>query len=205
MEEIIEYELLTFEWEVNYGFEVEPTSLSVKDESDLPEAETDSEATIICDAKGIPMGTSIEDIKLRRQIIYDFYEEWKTTHPEKAVFNQSLQADILIRQESVVEAAAHAAKRYKSTLAVLRLDEVLAGAVQVATDAPKPGNKNQSKLVKMLLMSFVADEIGKVKLTVGVRRSSLDKIQYGITALEEGERIAPTVSMKGKKKAPHKK
>lgn len=161
-------------------------------------------SALSCDANGIPVGTSLEDIKLRRQIIFDFYEEWKIQHPEKAVYNQYLKADILIRQESVVEAAAHASKRYKSTLAVLRLDEILAGAVQIATDAPKPGNKNQSKLVKMLLMTFEDKIIGKVKLTVGVRRGSLDKIQYGITAIEEGERIAPVISKNGKKKAPHK-
>ena len=37
-----------------------------------------------------------------------------------------------------------------------------------------------------------------IKLTVGVRRRSQDKIQYGITALEDGENIM-------KNKASHKK
>lgn len=204
MEVIFEYELLNFVWETSYDFDAAHESSKVRDESDQTEPDGNSVSTLLCDADGIPMGTSLEAIKLRRQIIFDFYEEWKILHPEKAVYNQSLKADILIRQESVVEAAAHASKRYMSTLAVLRLDEILAGAVQVASDAPKPGNKNQSKLVKMLLMSFEDKAIGKVKLTVGVRRGSLDKIQYGITAMEEGERIAPAVGKNRKKKAPHK-
>lgn len=110
----------------------------------------------------------------------------------------------MIRKESVVEAAAHASKRYKSTLAVLKLDELLANAEVIDTDAPKQGNKNQMKLVKMILMSYNMADIGIIKLTVGVRRRSLEKIQYGVTALEQGETISPASKGK-KKKASHKK
>ena len=88
--------------------------------------------------------------------------------------NKSLRADILIRKESVVEAAGHAAKRYKSTLAVFKLEEILSGAVQVALDIPKRDNKNQSKLIKMILMSYKDVSLGTIKLTVGVRNRTLD-------------------------------
>lgn len=141
---------------------------------------------------------------MRQKIIYQFYDNWKREHVEKAIYNKNLMTNILIRKESVVEAAAHASKRYKSTLAVLRLEELLANAEVVDTDVPKQGNKNQMKLVKMILMSYNIADIGTIKLTVGVRRRSLDKIQYGITALEHGETISPVNKCKSKKKAPHK-
>ena len=62
----------------------------------------------------------------------------------------------------------------------------------------KLGDKNQEKLTKMIVMSYQCPNIGMIKLTVGVRRRSQDKIQYGITALEDGENIM-------KNKASHKK
>ena len=74
-------------------------------------------------------------------------------------------------------------------------------ARQVAVDKPKSGNKNQAKLTQMLLMSYNCPEIGMIKLTVGVRRRTSDKVQYGITALREGETIKPSKT----KKASHKK
>ena len=160
-----------------------------------------ADAAIEYDADGIPMGDSREEIKIRQRMIFDFYEKWKAAHPEKSVYNRNLRADILIRKESVVEAAAHASKRYESTLAVMKLDEVLSEARQVAVDKPKSGNKNQAKLTQMLLMSYNCPEIGMIKLTVGVRRRTSDKVQYGITALREGETIKPSKT----KKASHKK
>lgn len=110
----------------------------------------------------------------------------------------------MIRKESVVEAAGHAAKRYKSTLAVFKLEEILSRAVQVAYDMPKRNNKNQSKLIKVILMSYNDTFLGTIKLTVGVRNRTLDKIQYGITALKENETIEP-LCLQEKNKAPHKK
>lgn len=202
MEEVLEYELLDIEWELNYEFDLELPGRIVRDTTG--EAEEESKPSLVFDKNGIPMGESPEAIKLRKQIIFDFYEDWKISHPEKSVFNKSLKADILIRKESVVEAAGHAAKRYKSTLAVLKLDEILSGAIQVALDMPKRDNKNQSKLIKMILMSYKDASLGTIKLTVGVRNRTLDKIQYGITALKENETIEP-LNQQEKKKAPHKK
>lgn len=202
MEDNFEYELLNIEWELNYEFDLESPGRMVRDTTG--EAEEEPKLSLEFDKNGIPMGESPEAIKLRKQIIFDFYEEWKSKHPEKSVYNRSLNAEILIRKESVVEAAGHAAKRYKSTLAVFKLEEILSGAVKVALDIPKRDNKNQSKLIKMILMSYKDASLGTIKLTVGVRNRTLDKIQYGITALKENETIEP-LNLHEKKKAPHKK
>lgn len=201
LENTYEYELIDIAFEFDYEQPEEESNRVSEENTD------DSEKNVIpieYDEDGIPKGNTAEEIKMRKQIIFQFYEKWKNDHPEKAVFNKNLNEVILIRKESVVEASGHAPKRYKSTLAVLRLDEVLSNAVQVAIDNPKPGNKNQAKLIKMILMSYNCPGIGTIKLTVGVRRQSHDKIQYGITAINEGEKIEPINSGK-KKKAPHKK
>lgn len=200
----LEYELIDITWLLNYTEASEADGI-VAEEEITCSVSTSSDASVLeYDANGIPMGTTAEDMKIRKQLIFDFYERWKEDHPNRAVFNSNINADILIRKESIVEAAGHASKRYKSTLAVFKLDEVLAGATQVDIDLPKPDNKNQQKLVRMILMSYNCPDIGIIKLTVGVRRRSLDKIQYGITALSEGENIIPEVSSKTKK-TPHKK
>jgi len=193
--EILEYELIDICIDSsNYqeGEETAPSSACDVAEGNKPAPK------IKYDADGIPMGNSIQEIKLRKQIIFQFYEKWKDEHPDKSVFNKDLQSEIFIKKESVVEAAGHSPRRYKSTLAVLRLDEILTNAIKIDEDKPKPGDKNQEKLTKMIVMSYQCPELGLIKLTVGVRRRSNDKVQYGITALEEGETI-------GKNKASHKK
>lgn len=202
MEDLLEYELLNIEWVLNYEFDLESQGRIVRDTTG--EAEEAAKPPLVYDENGIPMGISSEDIKQRRQMIFCFYEQWKSIHPERSVYNKSLKANILIRQESVVEAAAHAAKQYKSTLAVFKLDEVLSNAVRIVEDLPKAGNKNQRKLIRMILMSFRDQDLGTIKLSVGVRNRTLDKVQYGITALAENETIV-AVGGKNKKKAPHKK
>lgn len=200
MEDVLEYELLNIEWIINYEFDLESIGEIVRDQTDAVEEEP--KPSLVYDENGIPIGSSSEAIKIRRQMIYDFYEQWKFLHPEKSVYNKSLKANILIRQESVIEAAAHAAKQYKSTLAVFKLDEVLANAVRVVEDMPKSGNKNQKKLIRLILMSFRDPNLGTIKLSVGVRNRTLDKVQYGITALAENETIMP---FNKKNKASHKK
>ena len=197
--EIYEYELIDICFQSEYELQEEDTVGLVCEDEPINDADT---TQIEYDADGIPMGRTAEEIKMRKQIIFQFYEKWKNDHPDKAVFNKDLKADILIRKESVVEASGHAPKRYRSTLAVLRLEELLANAIKVDEDAPKKGDKNQAKLKKMLLMSYQCPEIGTIKLTVGVRRRSQDMIQYGITALEDGETITPANK---KNKASHKK
>ena len=206
------YELLEISWALDYDFDQEATVHVIRDGSTIGEETSSADSVtdheklpIVYDADGIPMGQSPEENAIRKQIIFDFYEAWKIAHPEKSVFNFSLDADIMIRKESVVEAAGHAARSYRSTLAVLRLDTLLANAALVDYDKPKLGNKNQVKLAKMILMSYRFQDIGLIKLTVGVRRRTNDKVQYGITAVDHERQIVPASSSQKKKKAPHKK
>ena len=84
---------------------------------------------------------------------------------------------------SIVETSEHAAKSYLSTLAVLQLDTILTGARKVSLKKPKPGNKNQQPFERIMIMEYDLVGIGTVKMTVGVRRRTQEKVQYCITAI----------------------
>ena len=131
----------------------------------------------------IPQGTSLEDIEIRRSIISNFYREWKSSNPLQRKYNLSLKEFINIRFVSITETCTHASKSYLSTLAVLQLDAILVGAKRVATIRAK-NNANQKPFDKMIIMSYQCPGIGEVKMTVGVRRRTHEKVQYCITALE---------------------
>ena len=131
----------------------------------------------------IPEGNTLEDIKRRTQIIRDFYREWKVKNPSQRKYNLSLKEYINIRMVSIVETSEHAAKKYLSTLAVLQLDAILVGARMVSQRKTKPGNKNQQPFERMLIMEYELVGIGTVKMTVGVRRRTQEKVQYCITAI----------------------
>ena len=84
---------------------------------------------------------------------------------------------------SIVETSEHAAKNYLSTLAVLQLDAILVGARKVSIQHVKPNNKNQKPFEKIIIMEYDLVEIGTIKMTVGVRRRTREKVQYCITAI----------------------
>ena len=84
---------------------------------------------------------------------------------------------------SIVETSEHAAKNYLSTLAVLQLDAILIGARKVSVKKAKPNNKNQQPFERMMIMEYDMMGIGTVKMTVGVRRRTQEKVQYCITAI----------------------
>ena len=66
----------------------------------------------------IPEDNSVASIKIREQIIRDFYRKWKERNPSQRKFNLSLKEYINIRMVSIIETSEHAAKNYLSTLAV---------------------------------------------------------------------------------------
>ena len=132
----------------------------------------------------IPEDNSIESIKKRENIIRDFYREWKEKNPSQRKFNVSLKEYINIRMVSIVETSEHAAKTYLSTIAVLQLDSILMGAKKVSIKKTKPGNKNQKPFERMMIMEYELKFIGKVKMTVGIRRRTHEKVQYCITAIQ---------------------
>lgn len=131
----------------------------------------------------IPEGNTLDEIKERERIIREFYHEWKEKNPLQRKYNLALKEYINIRMVSIVETSEHAAKSYLSTLAVLQLDAVLVGAKKVSIKKVKPNNKNQQPFERMMIMEYELVGIGTVKMTVGVRRRTQEKVQYCITAI----------------------
>ena len=131
----------------------------------------------------VPVGDSIEDIEARRNIISRFYYDWKLRNQSLRKFNLSLNEYINIRFVSITETCTHASRNYLSTLAVLQLDAILTNARVVSTVKSKE-NGNQKPFEKMIIMRYDCVGIGVVKMTVGVRRRTHEKVQYCITALE---------------------
>ena len=131
----------------------------------------------------IPTGNNLEDIQQRELIIRDFYREWKEKNPSQKKYNLSLKEYINIRMVSIVETSEHAAKNYLSTLAVLQLDAILVGARKVSIQNVKQNNKNQKPFEKIIIMEYDLVGIGTIKMTVGVRRRTREKVQYCITAI----------------------
>ena len=163
-------------FEMLVGYVEEP------DLSDIPLVPDEEEENVITE-DDIPMGDSPEDVVKRRTIISRFYHEWKEKNPLQRRFNLSLKEYINIRFVSITETCTHASRTYLSTLAVLQLDAILTGARKVTT-VPAKKNQNQKVFDKMLIMHYHCPGIGTVKMTVGVKRKTHEKIQYCITALE---------------------
>ena len=131
----------------------------------------------------VPVGDSAEELETRRRIISTFYHDWKLRNPSLKKFNLSLNEYINIRFVSITETCTHASRSYLSTLAVLQLDAILTNAHVVSTVKSKE-NGNQKPFEKMIIMKYDCVGIGMVKMTVGVRRRTHEKVQYCITALE---------------------
>ena len=141
----------------------------------------------------VPVGDTIEDIERRRLIISKYYRDWKLRNPSLKKLNLSLNEDINIRFVSITETCTHASRTYLSTLAVLQLDAILTNAKVVST-VPSKSNGNQKPFEKMIIMKYDCVGIGAIKMTVGVRRRTHEKVQYCITALQI-EKDAMTASL----------
>ncbi len=126
----------------------------------------------------IPIGRTKEDIKAREKVIKDFYAQWISENPEKKVFNIHLNQYIHVKFLSINETYEKAARNIESTLAVLRLNEILHNAVMIPnSERPaKKGVKNQKQFDKMFIMQFE-----NIKLTVGLQRSNQELVQYCIS------------------------
>lgn len=150
----------------------------------------------------IPQGDTIEEIKAREQVIYHFYKQWKLDNPTQRKYNLSLKDYINIRQISIIETAEHAAKTYLSTLAVLQLDAILTNAQKVAVVRTKLHSRNQNQFEKMIVMGYQCVGIGTIKMTVGIKRSNKEKVQYCITHLGVDDilysEISQTIGIKNK-------
>ena len=135
---------------------------------------------------GIPIGEEKTDIKAREEIITLYYVQWRRSNAEGRVFNDDLKDFIYVVYLSLDETRRHAAKRYLSTLAVLHLDMVLKTAKKIGKPVPiKRGSKNQKGFSKMVRMECQLEGVGLVKLMVGIKKKTGEKIQYCLTAVEQ--------------------
>lgn len=164
-------------FEMLIGFVEEPDICSI------PIAAPSETGVEVISEEIIPKGDSPEEIIWRRTIISRFYREWKEHNPLQRRYNMFLKEYINIRFVSITETCTHASRAYLSTLAILQLDAILTVAKTVNT-VPAKKNGNQKGFEKMLIMHYRCPGIGTVKMTVGVKRRTHEKIQYCITALE---------------------
>jgi len=140
------------------------------------------------DYKGyvIPTGKQPKHIKERERIITYFYTKWLNGSAEKSVKNTSLNKLIHVNMDSRKETRYWARRTFQSTLTVLELSYVLKNAVVTGKDNPKPDNKKQSKFTKMLIMECIVPKlrpyVTTAKLTVGIRKSDNQRLQYCLTA-----------------------
>ena len=137
------------------------------------------------DKRGIALGNTPEDMKSRKRYIANFYANWIIANPTKHIYNKALKSFIEIRFLSIQETASKAAIRYKSTLAITYLTEILENAIMIGKpQEPKKDNVKQKRFSLIYIMEYEKKDFGRIKLTVGELRGSRQKIQYCITAIE---------------------
>ena len=137
------------------------------------------------DKNGIALGDTIEDKKARKTFIREFYKKWGALNPTKQIFNKSLNEYICVKHISVEETSGQTSTKYKSTLALLFLSEILGKAIKKGNPRnADPTKDNQKRFEKIIIMEYNKKNFGKIKLTVGVKRGTKEKIQYCVTAIE---------------------
>ena len=124
----------------------------------------------------IPTGRTKEEIKVREQLIKDFYAKWIAEHPNKKVLNVALGKYICVKFLSINETYEKASRSYESTVAVFRLTEILRNAVFVEELSAKRNTRIQKQFEKLLVMQYK-----NIKLTVGLQKSNQNLVQYCIT------------------------
>lgn len=203
MENQLEYELIDIEWKINY--DTPQDSRQIVCEGNNPPVKEE----LILDEDGVPIsGPDAE--RVRRRLIFEFIKKWHENHPDARVFNTDLNEYVIINHSFLDEATTHSAKSYKSTKAVLIFEQAIKNATKYAVTKTKEGDKNQAKFQEMLVLTYHCDDLGTIKLTVGVRFRSHDKVQYAISVPKEGQPIVDAKLLKrnncnNKKKASHKK
>jgi hypothetical protein len=135
---------------------------------------------------GIPQGRTREEMQFRKKFIKDFYVKWNIENPTKCIYNFDLKDFIFVRFLSLHETSLLAALSYKSTIAVTYLTEILENATVEKRVKPKANNQNQKRFSEIVLMKYNKKGFGKIKLTIGILKESKLKIQYCITAIENG-------------------
>lgn len=66
------------------------------------------------------------------------------------------------------------------------INQILKTAKKIGKPVPiKKGSKNQKAFSKMIHMECLLEAIGLVKLMVGIKKKTGEKIQYCLTAIEQ--------------------
>ncbi len=197
-----EYELIDIKWELDYDLTDAMHVRMVKDGSDehkpvLPDIQYDE--------NGIPKGNSPEEIQIRRAIIHDFIQNWRNEHPDELIINNSLKEPVKVLQVSLREACQHSARSYKSTKAVLLLERIIRDATKYGESLTKEGDSSQRQFEKMIILTYHSEELGLAKLTLGVKKQTHEKVEYGITVPDPNKPLIDSklrIASK-KKKTPH--
>lgn len=205
--EIYEYELIDICFQPEYELQEEDAVGLVCEDEPINDADT---TQIEYDADGIPMGNTQEDKLIRREKIHTFIQQWRAEHRDNPrIFNNNLQEFIKVNQVFMLESVLHSAIRYQSTKAIMRMEEVMANAIKIGEMKVKESNSNQKPFQQMLVMRYSDEELGDVKVTVGVRKRTLEKVQYGITVpspdvpfIDNSMRAKKKTKPKNRKKRP---
>ena len=152
---------------------------------------TEDDSNVYIEDYIIPKGREKSDIKARENVVWAMLGKWLSKNPLKRKKNINLNDYIYLRFDGMQETVNKAARNYKSTIAVLELDFILANAAKTGTDNPK--SKRQEKFSEMIIMNANTPTFlpyfDKVKMLVGITKQKKDakKIQYSITAIEPVE------------------
>lgn len=180
MQETYIYELVDITFENPYP-QIEGEECIFVREDEPAQPEVKPTVTIEYDAEGIPMGDSQEEKIIRREKIHQYIQQWRMNHADTPyIYNKDLKEDVKINQLFLLESVAHSAYRYPSTKAVLCMEEVIAEAKLVCKVKTKD-NSNQKPFKEMIILRYYSSLLGTVKMTVGSRKRTLEKVQYSIT------------------------
>jgi len=176
LREKCEYELLEICFDYEEGAENCGWSACENDETDAYETH------VKCDSEGIPVGDSQEDRRIRREKIHEYIQKWRAQHFDHPyLYNENLKENIKISQVFLLESVCHSSIRYQSTKAIMNMEEVIAKARKICEVPSKERNNNQKPFEKMIVLRYDSEELGTVKMVVGVRNRTHEKVEYSIT------------------------
>lgn len=124
----------------------------------------------------IPSGNTPEDNKARRRIIQRFYSRWILDHPDRVIWNRSLNGYIHVKGTSVNEILGHAPRSVEATKAQFYLSEILSNAILIDQWPPKYGNNNQKSFSKILFLRYK-----RYRLLVGLQKTKNEYVLYYIS------------------------
>lgn len=125
----------------------------------------------------IPKGDSKEDVYARRDYIVNKLQHLIGTSIRcKALRGQKVHFDFY----SIDETATHAAKRYESTLAALKVTKAISNAKIVGSSQAKSNKQKKLGFVLMVELSAELKDVGNVKIVIG-RKSNKQYLHYCIT------------------------